>query len=64
MAPVADSRSVVVSEAVSWFVAVAAHRAEWAKGLGAEKPAALSALLAKVDAWRASLELQLAALPQ
>ena len=44
--------------------AVAAHRAEWAKGLGAEKPAALSALLAKVDAWRASLELQLAALPR
>ena len=40
------------------------HRAVWAKGLGAEKPAALSALLAKVDAWRASLELQLASLPR
>jgi hypothetical protein len=44
--------------------AAAVHRAVWAKGLGAEKPAALSALLAKVEEWRASLELQLASLPR
>eukprot|EP00908_Phaeocystis_cordata_P015074 Transcript_26185.p2 GENE.Transcript_26185~~Transcript_26185.p2 ORF type:complete len:544 (+),score=249.13 Transcript_26185:705-2336(+) len=45
--------------------AVAApQREEWARGLGAERPAVLSAFLARVNAWRASLELEIASRPR